>query len=107
MSHSDEVCLVHGNALHYDTRSGFDLCAECEREKPINEEIPIIEVPPAARCQEALPFNHYIPCGEPATVIVYHEKDRRGYYMCLSHADHNIHNRGGKWVGGDTRLRSR
>jgi hypothetical protein len=26
-------CLVHGNELHYDMRSGFEICYECEREK--------------------------------------------------------------------------
>ena len=27
-----DYCLSHGTALHYDYRSGFDLCAECETE---------------------------------------------------------------------------
>ena len=27
-----DYCLSHGTELHYDYRSGFDLCAECETE---------------------------------------------------------------------------
>jgi hypothetical protein len=30
---SDERCLIHGNVLHYDRRSGFELCYQCEREQ--------------------------------------------------------------------------
>lgn len=42
----------------------------------------------------------YIPCGRPAVAIIYHERDKRGYFMCQSCAYHNVCNRGGKWVGG-------
>ena len=27
-----DYCLSHGTELHYDYRSGLDLCAECETE---------------------------------------------------------------------------
>ena len=30
---SQDVCLIHGKPLHYDKRSGFDICYECERER--------------------------------------------------------------------------
>lgn len=40
----------------------------------------------------------YIPCGAPAMSIVFHTKDRRGYYMCQPCMDHNVLNRGGKLV---------
>jgi hypothetical protein len=45
----------------------------------------------------------YIPCGGPAVAIVYHDKEHRGYYMCLGCADHNCHNRGGKLVTSTNR----
>lgn len=64
--------------------------------------ITLIPIPDGAKCQEASQFSvtFYIPCDEPATTIVYHERDRRGYYMCSGCASHNIRNRGGKWVTG-------
>ena len=49
----------------------------------------------------------YFPCGQPAVAIVYHDKDRRGYYMCLACADHNVRNRGGRLVGWTKRKLSR
>jgi hypothetical protein len=63
-------------------------------------EIEPIRIPDDAKCQEAsvLSVKEYIPCHAKATAIVFHEKDRRGYYMCDPCADHNIHNRGGKLV---------
>lgn len=65
--------------------------------------IPPIQVPDDATCQEASPFfgNMYMPCGSKATAIVYHSKDGRGYYMCMGCADHNVRNRGGKYVTPD------
>ena len=61
-----------------------------------------ISIPQDARCQEASIFSQsaYIACNAPAVAIVYHARDRRGYYMCLGCAHHNIKNRGGKWVAG-------
>ncbi len=62
--------------------------------------IPLIPIPEEARCQEASIFSQssYIACNQPAAAIVYHERDARGYYMCLGCASHNIRNRGGKIV---------
>jgi hypothetical protein len=73
------------------------------RRKENKMNIPLITVPEGSMCQEASMFsgNMYVPCGQPASTIVYHERDRRGYYMCSGCADHNVRNRGGKWVGGD------
>lgn len=64
--------------------------------------IPPIQIPADAKCQEASIFStvKYIPCGKPATAIVYSERDERGYYMCAGCASHNIANRGGKLVVG-------
>lgn len=63
-------------------------------------EIPLIPIPDGAECQEASIHSRekYIPCRAPATTIVFHEKDGRGYYMCDPCADHNCRNRGGKLV---------
>lgn len=57
-------------------------------------------IPEKATCQEAsiLSRAHYIPCGAPASAIVYHDGDGRGYYMCAPCADHNVRNRGGKLI---------
>lgn len=65
-------------------------------------DITFIPIPENAECQEASTLsNHfYIPCGKKAVAIIYHERDRRGYLMCAGCADHNVHNRGGKWVTG-------
>jgi putative hemolysin len=65
-------------------------------------EIPLVEdekkIPKGARCQEASPMSRrlYIPCGAPAVAIVYHDRDKRSYYMCVPCADHNCRNRGGR-----------
>ena len=63
-------------------------------------EIPPIKIPEDALCQEASihSVSSYIPCGNKATCIIYHERDHRGYYMCDSCGAHNIDNRGGKIV---------
>lgn len=37
----------------------------------------------------------YLHCGVRATHAVFHLKDRRVYYMCRAHADHNVLRRGG------------
>lgn len=73
-----------------------------ERIPPIREDNTI---PEDATCQEASVFSRssYIPCGAQAVAIVYHNKDRRGYYMCGSCADHNVRNRGGRLVAQRTR----
>lgn len=71
------------------------------RQKAKNmSDIAPITIPEDARCQEASIFwvKTYIACNQKATTIIYHEKDRRGYYMCDACADHNIWNRGGKLV---------
>lgn len=67
-------------------------------------EIPLIRIPEDSTCQEASRYSvtGYIPCGNIATAIVYHNRDRRGYYMCTSCASHNLHNRGGKLVTAST-----
>jgi hypothetical protein len=67
------------------------MISPCDIRKPIAKD---------ARCQEASILSRatYIPCCAPAVAIVYHDRDRRGYYMCLPCADHNIRNRGGKLV---------
>jgi hypothetical protein len=65
-------------------------------------EIFLIPIPEDAECQEAsmLSGKFYIPCGKKVEVIIYHERDRRGYLMCHACASHNVRNRGGKWVTG-------
>ena len=35
-------CLIHGNVLQHDSRSGFDLCAECETEAEFDELIAVL-----------------------------------------------------------------
>ena len=71
--------------------------AQSVRIPPVREDNTI---PDDARCQEASILSRatYIPCNAPATTIVYHDRDGRGYYMCEPCADHNIRNRGGKLV---------
>jgi hypothetical protein len=64
-------------------------------------DIPLIEIIPWEHmCQEAnsLSVDRYIPCATPAVAIVYHRKDRRGYYMCMNCTVHNLKNRGGYLV---------
>jgi hypothetical protein len=48
-------------------------------------------------CQEASPFSGaiYIPCGAPATKIVWGQRAERPYLMCDGCASHNVNNRGG------------
>lgn len=55
------------------------------------------KIPSGATCQEASMHSRerYIPCGNIATSIVHHTKDKRSYYMCYTCADHNVRNRGG------------
>lgn len=54
----------------------------------------------ALTCQEASPlsFVSYIPCGNQAIALIWHDRDRRVYPMCAGCADHNLSNRGGKLV---------
>jgi hypothetical protein len=65
-------------------------------------DIDLIPIPEGAECQEAstLSVSSYIPCCRPAVAIIYHERDKRGYLMCVGCAQHNVMNRGGKWVTG-------
>ena len=65
-------------------------------------------------CEEASPLSRatFIPCGRPAVMIVWHNKDRRGYRMCDPCGAHNVHNRGGirlvadlEYTGGAPRTR--
>lgn len=53
-------------------------------------------------CEEASMFSseRYIPCGQVATHLVYHKRDKRIYAMCMACADHNVRNREGKYVLG-------
>lgn len=53
------------------------------------------------KCEEASQFSvtEYIPCGQPATAVVWHQRDgKHTYLMCAACADHNVRNRGGKLV---------
>jgi len=52
---------------------------------------------PSLKCEEASMFSRetFIPCGDRATSIVWHNKDKRAYAMCFGCADHNVKNRGG------------
>lgn len=52
-------------------------------------------------CEEVLTMvgEKYVRCGATATILVQHVgRDEGPYWMCPWHADHNIHNRGGKDV---------
>ena len=55
------------------------------------------------RCEEASSLSRgtYLPCAAPAMALVWHEKDRRVYQMCMPCAGHNVRNRGGVLVRGD------
>lgn len=54
------------------------------------------------KCEEAslLSKETYLPCGQPATHVIYHRRDKRAYLMCMPCAWHNAHNRGGQLVAG-------
>lgn len=64
------------------------------------------KVPPeGATCQEASPLSHatYIPCGRPATAVVYFPGHGEGpYNMCPPCADHNTRRRGAVFVEDET-----
>jgi deoxycytidylate deaminase len=51
----------------------------------------VVTAIPCKQCQQLI----YLRCEAPAKVVVWHEKDRRAYYMCEVCGSHNIHNRGG------------
>ena len=54
------------------------------------------------KCEEAsyLSYKQYIPCGNPAVAIIWHNRDGKHCYpMCLPCANHNIRNRGGILLG--------
>lgn len=57
-------------------------------------------------CEEAstLSKETYIGCGHDAHFLVWHDRDRRAYTMCLGCAYHNVDNRGGILVGVDANL---
>lgn len=40
MPNDDDFCLIHGKVLVHDTRSGFDICPQCEREMPADPKRP-------------------------------------------------------------------
>lgn len=51
-----------------------------------------------SKCQEASPFTSiYIPCGRPAVAVV-KNRDPDAYLMCAFCADHNVKNRGARYV---------
>lgn len=54
------------------------------------------------RCEEASMHSRktYLSCGQPATHVVYHPRDKRAYLMCEPDAYHNVKNRGGQLVAG-------
>jgi hypothetical protein len=54
---------------------------------------------PGTKCEEASHLSHkfYIPCGRPAEYIV-KNRDPRPYAMCEACADHNVRNRGARYV---------
>jgi len=74
-------------------QNGYRVIKEWEI-PPVNE---AWEIPVVATCQEASPFSSssYVACGQPATHMVKHRRDRRSYLMCEMCADHNVRNRGG------------
>lgn len=70
------------------------------RPKNTETDIPVLDdtkIPKGATCQEASMHSRgsYIPCGNLASAIVHHPKDKRSYYMCAPCASHNVKNRGG------------
>lgn len=56
--------------------------------------------PPNARCEEISMFAAPLPCGAPAKFIV-KNRDPRPYNMCAMCADHNVSNRGARYVTED------
>lgn len=51
------------------------------------------------KCEEHIAVgNGSAVHGAPADSIVWHDRDRRCYFMCAMCADHNVKNRGGKLV---------
>src|SRR3990167_5115321 len=59
-------------------------------------------------CEEAstLSRERYLPCATPGAALVWHEKDRRLYRMCLPCTDHNVRHRGGVLLKGGEALRA-
>lgn len=58
--------------------------------------------PPGSLCEEASPLSHkfYIACGRPAKFVV-KNRDQGPYAMCAMCADHNVRNRGARYVMSD------
>lgn len=56
-------------------------------------------------CEEAsiLSREKFIPCCRPVVALVWHERDKRAYMMCLACAGHNVENRGGRLLVDGTR----
>lgn len=52
-----------------------------------------------SKCQEASPMSYqfYIACGRPAVAVV-KGRDADAYLMCEGCADHNVRNRGARYV---------
>src|ERR1700722_20461218 len=55
--------------------------------------------PNGSICQEASHLSHlfYIPCGRAAAYVV-KTRDPKAYLMCSACADHNVKNRGARYV---------
>lgn len=51
----------------------------------------VVTAVPCKNCQQLI----YLRCEAPAKMVVWHQKDRKAYYMCEICGDHNVHNRGG------------
>ena len=57
------------------------------------------KVPEDAKCQEAshLSGRLYVACNAPATCVV-DNGDTNVYFMCTPCGDHNVRNRGGRYL---------
>lgn len=42
----------------------------------------------------------YVPCNNPASVIIWSPRDKRNYLMCRGCGNHNVKNRGAVLAGG-------
>jgi hypothetical protein len=73
----------------------FDLC---DRVDMLVALVSALESPVTNRpaCEEAsrLSREKYIPCGLPASSLIWSGKDKRAYAMCECCADHSVRNRG-------------
>lgn len=62
-------------------------------EPPLNA----LRPPQGSRCQETSMFLPPLPCSAPAEYVV-RNSDPEPYYMCAGCADHNVRNRGARYV---------